>query len=282
MTDRFKGKVAFITGASSGIGAAAAKELARQGARVAIAARRLDRLTEVADAIRAAGGEALPVACDVTDRASVDAAVNAAVEHFGGLDIVLANAGFYVDGIVQQLEPGDYRRQMETNFFGVLHTVYAVLPHLEKSRGRLGIVSSVMGLMAMPAASAYCASKYALCGFGECIHYDLAPVGVSVTMVNPGLVESEIRSINNRQEHTGKPDPAPRRFVMPADQAARKIAHALYRRKPQLILTKSARLGDFLNRHCPRLTRLAYRMAGRKKVLKRLARLRQKAGEAGG
>jgi NAD(P)-dependent dehydrogenase (short-subunit alcohol dehydrogenase family) len=282
MGNRFEGKAAFITGASSGIGAAVAKELARQGARVAIAARRLDRLTEVADAIRGAGGEALPVACDVTYRASVEMAVNTAAEHFGGLDIVLANAGFYVDGIVQQLEPDDYRRQMETNFFGALHTVYAALPHLEKSRGRLGIVSSVMGLMAMPAASAYCASKYALCGFGECIHYDLAPVGISVTMVNPGLVESEIRSINNRQEHTGKPDPAPQAFVMPVEKAARKIAHALHRRKPQLILTKAARLGDFLNRHCPRLTRLAYRMTGRKKVLKRLARARRKAAETAG
>ena len=224
MSGRFDGKTAFITGASSGIGAAVALQLAREGARVVLAARRKDRLTQVADAIAAAGSEALPVVCDVCDRASIDAAVAEAVARFGGLDIVVANAGFYVDGIVQELSPEDYRAQMDTNFFGVVETVYATLPHLRASKGRLGIVSSIMGVMAMPAASAYCASKYALCGFGEGIYYDLAAEGISVTLINPGLVESEIRSKDNRGVDTGRPDPAPRNMVMPAEKAARLIS----------------------------------------------------------
>ncbi|MFP4501976.1 MAG: SDR family oxidoreductase [Candidatus Hydrogenedentota bacterium] len=273
MAKRFEGRRAFITGASSGIGAAVARELAAQGAQVALAARRKDKLEELAGAIHDTGGTAIAVACDVTDAASVAAAMTQTIEHFGGLDVVLANAGFYVDGILQQLEPEDYRRQMEVNFFGVVNTTCAALPHLVQSKGCLGIVSSAMGLMAMPAASAYCASKFAVCGFGEAIYYDLAPQGVAVTLINPGLVASEIRSINNRQEHTGKPDPAPQQFVMPAEKAARKIANALYKRKPAIILTRMANVGDFLNRHFPRTSRVAYKLTGRNKVEKRLKKL---------
>lgn len=278
MAGRFSGKTALITGASSGIGAAVALQLAREGAKTVLAARRLDRLTGVAADIERAGGAALPVVCDVCDRASIDAAMDKAVEHFGSLDIVVANAGFYVDGIVQELTPEDFRAQMDTNFFGVVDTVFAALPHLRASHGRLGIVSSVMGLMAMPSASAYCASKYALCGFGESIYYDLAAEGIAVTMINPGLVESEIRSKDNRGQDTGRPDPAPQNMVMPAEKAARLIVHALYKRRPQLILTRAAKLGDLLNRHAPALARIAFRYAGRKKLQKRLGRIKRQAG----
>ncbi|HNT86241.1 MAG TPA: SDR family NAD(P)-dependent oxidoreductase, partial [Candidatus Hydrogenedentes bacterium] len=110
MARSFDGMTAFITGASSGIGAAVARELARQGAQVAIAARRADRLEAVKVAIEAEGGVALAVVCDVRDRASLDAAVARTVETFGGIDVALANAGFYVDGVVNALATDDYRR----------------------------------------------------------------------------------------------------------------------------------------------------------------------------
>jgi NAD(P)-dependent dehydrogenase (short-subunit alcohol dehydrogenase family) len=277
MAGRFQGKTVFVTGASSGIGAAVALQLAREGAQIVLAARRQDRLAGVAESIERAGAAALPVVCDVCDRASIDAAVAEAVARFGGLDLVVANAGFYVDGIVQELTPEDYRAQMETNFFGVVETVYATLPHLRKSKGRLGIVSSVMGLMAMPSASAYCASKYALCGFGEAIYYDLAAEGISVTMINPGLVESEIRSKDNRGIDTGRPDPAPQSMVMPAEKAARLIVNALYKRRAQLILTNAAKMGDLLNRYAPAIGRMAFRYAGKKKLKKRLGRIKKGA-----
>lgn len=276
MTQRFRGKTAFITGASSGIGAAVARELARQGAMVALVARRADRLESVKAAIEAEGGTAAALVADVRDRASLDAAVAKTAGTFGGVDVALANAGFYVDGVINALSPDDYRRQLDTNVFGVIDTVYAVLPHLEASQGRLGVIGSVMGCMAMPAASAYCASKFAVVGFTEAIYYDLAVKNVSVTLVNPGLVASEIRSVNNQGMYTAKPDPASPRFVLPAEKAARQIVNALYRRKPELVLTKAGRLALFLNRHFPRTVRFGVRMASRRRIQRRAERAKRR------
>lgn len=275
--NRFAGKAAFVSGASAGIGAAVARELARQGAKVALAARRADRLDQVKASIESEGGVALRVVCDVRDRASLDRGVASVVDAFGGIDVAFANAGFYVDGILERLGTEDYRRQFETNVFGVIETVYAVLPHLKSSKGRLGIVGSVMGRVSMPAASAYCASKYAITGFSECIYYDLASAGVSVTLITPGLVESEIRSVNNFGEYTGKTDPANARMVLPVAVAARRIVGALHARKPELILTKAGKAGVFMSRHFPRTLRFALRISsrGRLKKLAQRARSRQ-------
>ena len=118
MSGYFSNKVAFITGASSGIGAATAIACAREGADVVLVARRVDRLAEVAATITALGSRALVVQGDVTDRGALDAAVGKAVEAFGGIDVVVANAGFGVEGRVESLTVDDFRRQFETNFFG--------------------------------------------------------------------------------------------------------------------------------------------------------------------
>lgn len=259
----FDGAVAFVTGASAGIGEAIAVEFARQGARVALAARRADRLESVAGALRAAGVEALAVACDVTDRASIDAAVAKTAETFGRIDVGVANAGFGVSGDALRLAPDDYRRQFETNVFGLIETTYALLPHLCASRGRLGLVGSVMGRLGLPASAPYCASKFAVNGFGESLYHDLAERGVAVTIINPGLVESELRSLNNRGEHTGKPDPAPQWLVMPAEVAARKIVRAMARRRPEYTVTNHGKFAVFFARHFPGLTRAVLRAASK-------------------
>ena len=266
MAGRFAGKGAFITGASSGIGAATAIAFAREGARVAILARRLDKLEATRQMIEDAGGEALALACDVTDRASLDAAAAKTVETFGGIDVVLANAGFGVSGLMTRLETTDFRRQFETNVFGLLDTVYATLPYLKESKGRLGLVGSVSGRLSTPSASPYTASKFAVVALAECFYYELADLGVSVTCINPGFVASEIRSVNNAGELTGKPDPVPQWLVMPAEKAARQIVHALYRRKPEVVLTKHGKVSVFLSRHFPRLTRTAIRLATRNRL----------------
>ena len=266
MPGTFDGQAALITGASSGIGAAMAKELARQGAKVALLARRLDRLGALADEIRAAGGEALPIECDVTDRSSIDAAAAAAVTAWGGLDVVVANAGFGVAGPATRLETEDYRRQFETNVFGLLDTIHATLPYLEKSKGRLGLVGSVSGRMGTPASGPYTASKFAVVGIAECLYYDLADLGISVTCINPGFIASEIRGINNLGEQTGKPDPVPKFIVMPAEKAARQIVRALHRRKPEVLITRHAKAAVFLSRHFPRTTRFTLRMASKGRI----------------
>ncbi len=253
MARRFEGMSVFLTGASSGIGKALALELARQGARVALAARRVERLEIVQAAIEEEGGEALALCCDVTDRASIDAAVARTVEVFGGIDIAVANAGFGVSGAFEQLTTDDYRRQFDTNVFGVIDTAYAVLPHLEASKGRLGIVASVLGRMGTPTTSAYCASKFALCGFAESIQYELAEKGVSLTCINPGIVESNFRMVDNQNAfHDGRNDPAPRWLVVPTETAARAIARALHRRQFEAVITGHGKVLTAFNRHFPR------------------------------
>ncbi|MGH7829386.1 MAG: SDR family oxidoreductase, partial [Candidatus Binatia bacterium] len=124
---KFQGKVVFITGASSGIGAALAREFARHGARVALLARRRERLERLTKEIEDRGGAALALAADVTVDGEIDAAVQAAVAKWGGIDVVVANAGFGVVGPLKDLTLEDYRRQFETNVFGVLRTIYATL-----------------------------------------------------------------------------------------------------------------------------------------------------------
>lgn len=272
MAGLFRGKVVFITGASSGIGAACALEFAREGAQLALAARRLERLEGICREVNALGGEALALACDVRERASIDAAVGEALRRFGRLDVVLANAGFGVGGPVTRLDTSDFRRQFDTNVFGVFDTVFAALPHLIEQKGRLGIVGSVSGRLGTPGTAPYSASKFAVVGFAESIYYDLAPLGVSVTCINPGFVASEIRSINNTGEFVGNPDPVPRFLVVPAEKAARQMVRALYRRQAELIVTGHGKAAVFMGRHFPRTVRFAIRLAtkgGGKKAAKK-------------
>ncbi len=259
MGRRFENKVAFITGASAGMGAETARQLAREGARLALLARRADNLEEVCAEIAAQGGEATPFIADVNDRAALDAAVAGTVEKYGRIDIVLANAGFGVTGPIYTLEVDDYRRQFETNFFGLLHTIYATLPYLKESHGQLGLLGSVAGMIGTPATSPYNASKFAVIGLGEAIYHDLDELGVSVTLINPGFVESELRHINNRGELTNKPDPIPSWLVVPVEKAARTIVNALYRRKPDVIVTNHGKVFALCKRFLPRATRWVIR-----------------------
>lgn len=263
---RFQGKIVLITGASSGIGAAAAHAFAREGAKVALLARRRDRLDALDKELAATGAESLALECDVTQRDSIDAAVQQTIAHFGGIDVVLANAGFGVGGAMWKLDTPDYRRQFDTNVFGVIDTVYACLPHLKKAQGRIGIVGSVMGHLGTAGYAPYCASKFAITGFAESIYFDLAQRGISVTLISPGAVESEIRSVNNQGVYTGKPDPSHKLFTMPADQAATRIVRAMHRRTPHVILTRHAKLGIFMKRHFPRTTRVLLRITARKRT----------------
>jgi len=268
MAGRFSGKVVLVTGASAGIGAACAREFAREGARVALAARRADKLDAVAADIRAAGGEALPVVCDVCNRASMDAAIASIVDTWGRLDVVLANAGFGVSGVANKLDTEDYRRQFETNFFGVLNTVYASLPRLIEAKGNIALVSSVMGHLSVPTFGPYCSSKFAVRALAECLYYDLADLGVAVTCISPGIVESELRSVNNRGEYTGKPDPAPKWITMSAATAARHMVRAIHRRKPLYVVTNHGKIGVFIGQRFPGFYRWLLRTLTKGKVHK--------------
>lgn len=234
----FDGQVAFITGASSGIGAALARELARQGGDVALAARRMDRLEALAVEVRALGRRALALRCDVTRDGDLEQAVARTVAELGRLDVLVANAGFGVMGRLEKLTLDDYRRQLETNVFGVLRTIYAGLDALKASRGRLVIIGSVTGHVALAGASPYAMSKFAVRGLAQSLRFELAPAGVAVTLVSPGFVDSEIHQIDNRgARHPEARHPAPAFARMRADRAARQIVRAVARRRREVIVT---------------------------------------------
>ena len=259
----FTGQVAFITGASSGIGAALARELARGGADLVLAARRVDRLQAVAAEIERSGRACLAVACDVTVDGDPERAVAQARDRFGRVDVAVASAGFAVVGPLATLTLADYRRQFETNVFGVLRTIFATLPDLEQSRGRLVILGSVSGWVATPGSSPYSMSKFAVRGLAEALAHELAPAGVTVTLISPGLVASEIRHVDNQGRFRSQErNPVPAWLVMPTAKAARQIARAIARRRREAVITGHGKVAVFLQRHVPWLLALAMRRSG--------------------
>jgi short-subunit dehydrogenase len=172
----------------------------------------------------------------------------------GRIDIVIANAGFGVKGALETLSLSDYQRLFETNVFGVIRTIYATLDDLKKSGGRLVIVGSVLGHIAMPEASPYVMSKFALRGLCESIHSELSPYGVSVTLISPGLVSSEFRRVDKRGVfNESKKESAPPFLLMSAEKAARQIIQVVTRRKREAIITNHAKVLVFLNRFFPGL-----------------------------
>jgi len=255
-------EVVFITGASSGIGEALAREWAQRGARLVLTARRKDRLDALVEELGSAT-KVLAVACDVNDPDELGAATARALETFGQIDVVVANAGFGVVGAFEELTLADYRRQLETNVFGVISTARTTLDALKASKGRLAIVGSVNSFLTLPNGTPYGMSKYAVRALAEGLHAELKPQGVSVTLVAPGFVSSEIRRVDNQgefKEHRREPIPA--WLIMPADKAAKKIISAVMRRKPLRIVTGHAHVAIFISRHMPWLLRWLMQRVG--------------------
>lgn len=234
----WSGKVVLITGASSGIGAALSRELGRRGAFLVLCARREERLLALAKEIEGLGGKAIAVRCDVCRDGEVEAAVAKGIELFGRLDVVVANAGFGVAGPFESLTLEDFRRQFETNVFGVLRTVYAALPQVKKTRGCIVLMGSVAGHVATAGMAPYAMSKFAVRALAEALRGEMARYGVGVVLISPGFVESDIRRTDNLGiVHEGAKDPVPSWLVMPASKAAREIVRAIERRKPEAIIT---------------------------------------------
>jgi short-subunit dehydrogenase len=250
---RFAGQAVLVTGASAGIGAALAREFAAEGAEVALLARRRDRLEALAAEIQDAGRRAVVIVGDVTRDSDLERAAGEARAAFGKIDVVVANAGFGVVGPLETLSLEDYRRQLETNLFGVLRTVYATLEDLKRTRGRLVLVGSVSGHLGVPGSTAYTMSKFAVRGLAQALGHELAPHGVAVTLISPGFVESELAQVDNRGVYrpAARRRPIPRLIVMPTERAARKIVTAVARRRRESVITGFGKLAVFLQRHVP-------------------------------
>lgn len=205
------GKAAFVTGGSSGIGEAAAKKLAAEGAKVAVCSRTLDHVEPVAEAIEKDGGEALALQCDVSDPAAVIAAYEKTVERFGRLDVVFANAG--VNGRwapIEELELEDWQKTLSTNLTGTFLTLKHAVPHLRKQGGgSIVVTASINGTrdFSLTGATAYATSKAGQLALAQMLALELAPDKIRVNVVCPGAIATEIEAHTQRDdlEHAGYP-----------------------------------------------------------------------------
>jgi NADP-dependent 3-hydroxy acid dehydrogenase YdfG len=218
-------KVAFITGASRGVGAAVARAFHEAGARVALASRTEDDL----------GLErALALRCDVRDPAGVEAAVGAAVERFGRLDVVVANAGVGAYGPFLQMDPGDVEAMIDVNLKGTLYTARFTLPHLIESKGDFVSLASVAGLRAFPGEAVYNASKFGQLGFARALDHELREQGVRVTNVCPGGVATDFALGSGRT-----PDMLD--GMLSAEEVAEVVLFAITRPRDMRMMTVSFR-----------------------------------------
>lgn len=190
-----EGKVALVTGASSGIGAATARKLAGKGVKVGLAARRAERLKELQDEIRAAGGEATVIEMDVTDEGSVTSGVTKLLRAYDDrIDVLFNNAGLMPISDVESLKTTEWHRMVDVNIKGVLNTTAAVLPHMMKQgSGHILNTSSIAGRKVFKGLSVYCATKFAVAAFSDGLRMELAPKhDIRVTCIQPGAVASEL------------------------------------------------------------------------------------------
>jgi NADP-dependent 3-hydroxy acid dehydrogenase YdfG len=193
MTDVLQGKVCVVTGASSGIGEATARRLAGAGAAVAVAARREDRLRELADEIGANGGKALPIQADITDEEEANAVIRRTKDELGRLDVLVNNAGVMLLGPVAGADTEDWRRMVNLNLLGLFYCTHAALPIMgEQGSGHVVNVSSVAGRTAQLGAAVYNATKWGVCAFSEALRQEVLHANVRVTIVEPGMVVTEL------------------------------------------------------------------------------------------
>jgi NADP-dependent 3-hydroxy acid dehydrogenase YdfG len=238
--------VAIVTGASSGIGRATALALARQGACVALAARREDALLELAKEIESLGRETLIVPTDVTRRARVEKMVEAVLAQWGRLDILISNAGEYIRAPIAELDPAELQRSLDINFFGGVHCIKAVLPHmLERKSGHILAVTSMDGKIGLPPDAPYVSAKFALTGFLEVLRQEVSEHGITVTNVLPGRVDTVM--IEHLRFLWISPKVSP-------ESVARAVVGAIRRRKAIVIVPPQARLLYYINVFAPRLS----------------------------
>jgi NADP-dependent 3-hydroxy acid dehydrogenase YdfG len=189
-----KGKIALVTGASSGIGAATAKKLSAEGVIVGLAARRRDRLDALVTDIEAAGGRAVALEVDVVDSASMQAAAETLIDRFGRIDILVNNAGLMPLSDVDSLKTEEWKRMVDVNINGVLNATAAVLPQMIKQHeGHIFNMSSIAGRKVFTGLTIYCATKAAVAAFSDGLRMEIAPKhNIRVTCIQPGAVKSEL------------------------------------------------------------------------------------------
>ncbi len=237
----FHDQVVIVTGSSAGIGKALAVQLARQGAKVILAARRAERLEQVAAECCGLGADVLVIPTDIRDEAQCQALVEKTMTTFGRLDMLINNAGMAATALFDDFpDLSLFRQTMQVNFYGAVYCTYYALPYLKLTRGRCVFISSLGGLAAIPYNTPYCASKYSLHGFSDALRMELLQHGVSVTVVCPWWVATEFHAAQLTRD--GIPRGAERgqdfytSKTMTAERCAEITLQAAYQRRRQVLM----------------------------------------------
>ncbi len=246
-----KNKVAIVTGASSGIGEATALQLGREGAKVVLAARRVDKLQSLAQEINALGAETLVVQADLSKLDDILSLVSQTIEKFGRIDILVNNAGFGRLDWLEKLDPvKDIQAQMDVNVMGVIQTTRQVLPVMMKQRsGSIINMCSMAGLVATPTYSIYAATKHAVHGFSEALRREVKPWGIDVSLVYPGGVTTEFNQHAGINRKTSAS--TPKFMLLTAEQVAEAVVKLVRRPRRMLIIPWLWSVTVFMNKFIP-------------------------------
>ncbi len=257
--DNFKDKVAVITGASRGVGYATAKALVKRGAKVVITARGEKRLEDSKDKLMDFGEEVVAVAGDVGTYKDAEKMIQAGIDAFGRIDILINNAGVSMRGEFQELAPEVCTSVVNTNLLGCIYPSIAAMPHIKEKKGQIIFISSIAGLFGVPGASIYCATKKALTGLVESMRLELIPEGVNVGIVYLGFTEHDPEKRILAQDGTPVPPDRPAHHTQ--DFAAGLIIKMLEKQKKQLIMTPVGTLGWLIYRLSPAIVEKAILLA---------------------
>ncbi len=252
MAFEIKGKIVLVTGASGGIGRATAQAFAKEGAKVALAARNEQELLQTQKLIADAGGKAGVFPLDLSKASEISQMVKRAEQELGSVDVLVNNAAYGAIGLVEDCPLEQYRKNFEVNFFAVIALIQAVLPGMKQKRsGQVINVSSGVGRRALPGVSSYSATKFALNGLTESLRVEMKPFGIDVILISPGRVETRF---HERTEHFGK-----LKFQMPVikmrtpDKIAEMILDASRNRKREAEVWGPGKIGHYLNFFAPAL-----------------------------
>jgi len=250
--DTFKDKVVVITGASSGIGEACAKEFAKKGAIVILAARNNEKLNMLTNSIKDGGNEAIAILTDVSKEDDCKKLIEKTIATYGKIDILVNNAGISMHANFMEASIAVLKELMDVNFWGTVYCTKYALPWLIKEKGYIVGVSSIAGFAPLPGRTGYVASKHAMNGFLNTIRVENIEKGLHVLVVHPGFTATNIR-FTARDKNGNRKNETPRdeSQMMTATQVAQSILKALLKKKNNIVLTKQGRLLAFLYKRWP-------------------------------
>lgn len=256
-----KDKIILITGATSGIGLALAKEFGMHGSRISFTGRDVDRLENTKVELQSLGIECIGIQADAALETDQRKAVAQTINHYGRLDVLINNAGISMRALFKDLDLEVIRRVMETNFFGTVYATKAALPYILKSKGSIVGISSIAGYKGLPGRTGYSASKFAIMGFLESLEIELLKKDVHILIASPGFTSSRIRenSLTKNGEAQGI-SPRDEEKMMRSEEVAAVIYTAVKNRKRSVIMTAQGKFTVWLNKFFPSfLNRLVYK-----------------------